>query len=352
MVEISEHVQQDLQNIREKLQKSRHDPSPEIFLISGALESPFRKMHEALISLPSIKEIENVQYLEEMQNKVVSSERLFPYVNLYQSSFEDLEGTIKECYSVIKNSTHITPVILISEQDLMEVKKIIDEESMLSHFFSLYKLGKVSKKTFETWLKEQFPIYITDKAVEILNDGIKNDFSKARMLRDIFFEKESFKLSFVKKNGKLTQVAQFTGEILLSEEGEKLSVPSNFFMFDTSAVVSESLPQFIKYIGEGKWIYPSFIRKEVHNLEEEGKRGGSVDPRQIKSNLDLLDKKFEIVKHSYPKSRVKAKNVDSRLVDVALETGAILVTADEMISKDCKVEGVPVVLFTDQRDER
>lgn len=347
MVDISEHIQQDLESIRERLQKSQHDPSPKIFLIIGAPGSPFEKMHQALISLPQITEVESLQELKDKVNDPAANERVFAYLNIYQSSFEDIEQTIINCYSAIKNSINIRPVVLISRNDLTDVKRIIEEKSIPSHFFSLYKLGKVSKKTFETWLKKQFPVYITDEGAEILNEGINNDFSKARIVRDIFFEKESLKLSFVKKNGELVQIAKFTGKKLLSEEGKKLSIPSNFFLFDTSAVVSKLLPRFVQYVGEGKWIYPSFIRREVHNLEEKGKREGSIDPRKIKNNLDLLDKKFDIVKHSYPKSRVKAKNVDSKLVDVALETGAILVTADQMISKDCQFEEVPVVLFTD-----
>ena len=76
----------------------------------------------------------------------------------------------------------------------------------------------------------------------------------------------------------------------------QLKLPVKFFIFDTSALYSSDLSELLILLNNGEYLYPYFIMKESHDLEEKKKRTGESNKVTIfRKNLDAATPTLQVI---------------------------------------------------------
>lgn len=132
------------------------------------------------------------------------------------------------------------------------------------------------------------------------------------------------------------------------ENKKEISKDTSLKLIDTSVLIDGRILDIIKInFIEGKLIIPEFVLEELQHIadspddlkRERGRRGLDV-VKEIKKNKDI---NLEISSKDFP----EIKEVDSKLLKFAQDTGAKIFTNDYNLNKVADVQGITVLNIND-----
>jgi len=353
ITKVATALRRDLREIRRLIESHRFEQI--LYLIVAKPGCPIDEFHEIFSAQDYLSgkiEHEDLPSLSDLVPNE-STRKVF-YINCIVAPDKvdnHVEPIISDCCSYMSTRANLSFVLFIDEFSLNRLPGWLEKNNIPNHFFQYYFLGQVDEQDFILWFKEQFPIRIHHKILSLLIHGTGTNFSNAIAVRDAFYDHINPKQFFLTEDNEVLHTAIFTKTgrkyVLQSEEGAEIRIPSGFYLFDTSGIISTDLPAFLTQIGDGEWINPKIVIDELHRFEETNKRDSKMrtSVSRMKSNLKLIDEKLKQKVHAMLRNYLEAEDPDLKIISIARETGAIIVTADEMIFLNCKSSRVPVVLF-------
>ena len=292
----------------------------------------------------------HVTSLPELERYSFNSEEIGSVCNILvncveELSHSDLKRAISLWYAKLAEYYKRTFIFLVNRHQYSTICSQFEHDGIPRHLLKLYCLGEVELNDFSNWLIELFPGDISKEIVEILIEGTGTDFTRATILRDTLFGRYLPQLYFISERDFRVKMGQFgfrSNRRIQDEEGNSLRIPIKRFIFDSSAIGSQKIRYLIEHVGTGEYIYPRFIRDEVHGLEEKFKKRKKKNP--INRNLKLIREKL---KRRIPNEKgiQNNKRIDLKLIDCAEQNSAIIITADIGVYESSVQTDIPVILI-------
>ena len=302
MNELDSIVQEEINRFSSFIDAKSDQPG--IYVISSSSESPVERFFDIIIKsgiiyayIPFEEDINKI--VQEMESNVIKKKNIIIKISFDdKNSLQHLETNLKKAYNLLSIRYDVRVIFCLKNIQNEIILNICKMNQIPKFLIKNYELGSVGKDLFINWLKSNIPMKIGGEALELIFDGTGKDFSKANTLISALFGKQKSKMYFVTMENEIITEGKFPfgpNQTLTSSAGKELMIPVKFFIFDSSCFLNTNFPAFIRLVKNGEFIYPNFLMKEIHSLEEKYKRRDRTKANLLKQNVELLIKSMNRV---------------------------------------------------------